>query len=495
MSELIKLLKSNNLSNTKVLKIAKKALKFVVIFIGIVFLAALLVLIMDWQQTSYLKLSSNENSETNSYLLKNVNVLPMSQDTILTNKMVYIKNGKIASIADNLTLENIQIIDGQNGFLMPGLVDMHVHVWDKQELGLYLAHGITTIRNVWGMPMHLRIKNEIHKEKIFAPMFFTTSPKLTGPDYKGGDNLQLHSKEEAIAKVKKYKSRGYDFIKTYNGLPKDIFDGILQQASISEMDVIAHPSKNVPYSYHFNPKITTIEHAEDIVQQPLDYQLDTLKLNQVVEEFSNAVHTSICPTLIVYYNIYNMLIDDEILNSQEVEFMNPLIKMFDSKNQFKRWQTTKSNNPSVQKAILDQHEFHLLAIKKLYEAGVNIVCGTDAGIGVTVPGLSIHQELQFYSKAGLSNYEVLKTATINPSKTHSVMANIGSIEKNKTANLILLKNNPLENLDALKNPEMVFIKGRKLNKETLNKFESKAKNRNNLIASIWRYVENIIVEK
>jgi imidazolonepropionase-like amidohydrolase len=119
--------------------------------------------------------------------------------------------------------------------------------------------------------------------------------------------------------------------------------------------------------------------------------------------------------------------------------MNPLIKKFDSKSQFKRWQNARKNNSSIEKKILDQHKFHLLAIKKLHDAGVNIVCGTDAGIGITVPGLSIHQELQFYSNAGLSNYEGLKTATINPSKTHGIMGDIGSVEKNKIANLILLK--------------------------------------------------------
>lgn len=476
-------------------KVLKKLLKFVLIFMGILFLALLVALVVDWQQTSYLKLSNHVDAETNSYLIKNVNVIPMTQDTVLVSQMVYIKEGRIASIGDSLEIDNIQIIDGRNGFLMPGLVDMHVHVWDKQELGLYLANGITTIRNVWGMPMHLRMKKEISSDKIFAPVFFTTGPKLTGPEFAGDDNLQLYSREDAIKKVISYKARGYDFIKTYDGLPKEIFDAIIEQAKVSEMDVVSHPSHKVPYSYHFNSQIITIEHAEDIVQQPLNYQLDTLKLNQVVEAFSLSVKTSFCPTLIVYYNIYNMIINDDILTSKEVEYMNPLIKIFDSKNQFERWQNAKKNHSSIEKKILDQHNFHLLAIKKLHDAGVNIVCGTDAGIGITVPGLSIHQELRFYSNAGLSNYEVLKTATINPSKTHGVMGDIGSVENNKIANLILLKNNPLDNLQALENPEMVFIKGRKLDREVLTKFEEKAKNRNNLIVTIFRYLENMIVGK
>jgi hypothetical protein len=167
--------------------------------------------------------------------------------------------------------------------------------------------------------MHLRMKKEISSDKIFAPIFFTTGPKLTGPEFTGDDNLQFYSKEDAIKKVKNYKARGYDFIKTYDGLPKEIFDALIEQAKFSEMDIVSHPSHKVPFSHHFNSQITTIEHAEDIVQQPLNYQLDTLKLNQVVEEFSLSAKTSFCPTLIVYYNIYNMITNDDILTSKEME--------------------------------------------------------------------------------------------------------------------------------------------------------------------------------
>jgi imidazolonepropionase-like amidohydrolase len=138
---------------------------------------------------------------------------------------------------------------------------------------------------------------------------------------------------------------------------------------------------------------------------------------------------------------------------------------------------------------------HIKIIKKLHKEGVTFICGTDAGIGVTIPGFSIHQELAFYKKAGLSNYEVLKTATINASKTHSIMNNMGTIEVGKIANLLLVDSNPLLDLSALQNPTIVFIKGRKLNKDSLNYFEEKARNRKNLIASAVRYLENLIFEK
>jgi hypothetical protein len=261
------------------------------------------------------------------------------------------------------------------------------------------------------------------------------------------------------------------------------------------MDIVAHPSPKVPYAYHFNAQIKSIEHVEDIIQQPLNYKLDTLKLKEVINDFKKSKHSAFSPTLTVYNNIYQMLIDDHILESEQLQFMNPLIKKVDSKAQFERWFTTKVRDSSIVKTIKEQHNFHLKIIKKLHEVGVTFICGTDAGIGVTIPGFSIHQELAFYKKAGLSNYEVLKTATVNASKTHSIMNQMGTIEVGKIANLVLIEKNPLVDLSALQNPTIVFIKGRKLNRKTLDSFQKHAKNRNNLIASALRYLENLIIEK
>ncbi len=477
------------------MKLLKRIFKIIFILIGILLITILIILGVDIQKTSYLKVKKNEFANNNSYLIKNINIIPMTQDTILTNKMIYVKEGIIQSIENSTKVQGIEIIDGGNGYVMPGLIDMHVHIWDRYELGLYLSNGVTAVRNLWGMPMHLRIKEAVNNDEIISPIFFTTGPKLTGPEFIGDDNLQLTSPNEAKEKVISYKERGYDFIKTFYGMTEDIFDAVIEQAIISDIDIVAHPSQKVPYSYHFNPQIKSIEHAEDIIQQPLNYKLDTLKLKEVINDFSKSKHSSFSPTLTVYNNIYQMLIDDKILMSEQLQFMNPLIKKVDSKAQFERWYTAKLKDSSTVKTIKNQHDFHLKIIKKLHEAGTTFICGTDAGIGITIPGFSIHQELAFYKEAGLSNYEVLKTATVNASKTHSIMNNMGTIEVGKIANLILMDNNPLLDLSALQNPSTVFIKGRKLNKETLDYFEKKAMNRKNLIASAVRYLENLIIEK
>ncbi len=478
-----------------VLKILKIGLQGLGGLIVLILIALISILSLDYYQTSFLKVKNQPEAGLNSYIIRNVNIVPMTSDTVLTNSSVTIKNGLISSIGDTSNPENLTEIDGKGGFLSPGLTDMHVHVWDKYELGLYLANGVTAVRNLWGQPMHLRIKKEVVENELTAPLFFTSTPKLTGPQFIGDDNINLTTPDEAKEKIISYKDRGYDFIKTYYGLTEELFEAILKQGASSEMDIVAHPTPEVPYDYHFNPQIITIEHAEEFVQQPLNYQLDTTALNEIIDGYVAHKHSTLSPTLIVYYNIYNMLQNDRILASEQLDYMNPLIRMTDSKAQFDRWSGTKKEDSAVTQRIKDQHDFHLLIIKKLYERGVNIVSGTDAGIGITLPGFSIFQELEFYKQAGMSNYEVLKTATINPAKTHAFLNNLGSIEEGKIANFLLLDENPLDELVTLKNPKMVFVNGRKINREQLSLFKEKAKNRNNLMATALRYAEYLIVER
>jgi len=477
------------------MKIVKRLLKIVFALIGVIIISGIITLWVDSLRTNYLDINKNESVSNNSYLIKNVNVIPMNQDTVLVDKMVYIKEGIIEKIADTIKISGIEIFDGENKYLTPGLIDMHVHVWDRYELGLYLSNGVTAVRNLWGMPMHLRIKEDVLEENIFSPSFFTTGPKLTGEEFIGDDNLNLSNPSEAKDKVISYKKRGYDFIKTYYGLDKEVFDAVIEQAQISEMDIVAHPSQKAPFSYHLNSQIKSIEHAEEIVQQPLQFDLDTSKLQPIIDSISQSHHTSYCPTITVFNNIYQMMMDDDILDSESLEYMNPLIKMDDSKRQFDRWFNAKQEDPSTVKRIKKQHDFHMTIVKKLHEAGVPIICGTDGGIGVTLPGFSIHTELAFYKEVGLSNYEVLKTATVNASQTHSMMNQLGTIEEGKIANLLLMDENPLVMLSSLKNPTYVFVKGRKLDRETLDSFNQKAKNRNNIMATALRYLENLIIEK
>lgn len=476
------------------MKIIKWLFRIILLLILLLGLVISIILLIDRNKTNYLKSSNYPHLNNDLHLIKNVNIVPMNLDTILEGHSVLIRDGIIERIGRDLRADDVDIIDGQGLYLSPGLIDMHVHLWDKYELGLYLANGVTAIRNLWGIPMHLRIKKSLESKELIGPNLFVSSPKLTGPQDYGDDKVQLANPEQARNLVRQYKERGYDFVKTYAGITPDLMSAVLDQAEKENMDVVAHPSFQLPYEYHFHPQIATIEHAEDIVQQALDYQLDTMALNVVIAGYKGA-GTSFSPTLTGYYKIVEMMDDPEILNSDLASAINPLMYDFDSKVQFQRWTSEMTQNPSARQNIYRQHQFHLYILNQLHRAGVTIVGSTDAGIGITAPGYSLHQELGFYKEAGLSNFEVLKTVTVNPSTTHEFLKDLGSIEEGKKANLLFTRQNPLEGLETLKKPVLVMVEGRLIKRETLDLFEENARNRKNFISTAIRYAEYLLKER
>lgn len=201
------------------------------------------------------------------------------------------------------------------------------------------------------------------------------------------------------------------------------------------------------------------------------------------------------PTLTGFYKIYEMLTDENIEHSEQTHYINPLLFNLDSKNQIARWQHEKQNTPSTVERIKKQHDFHMFAIKQLHKSGVTLVSSTDAGIALTAAGFSIHQELQFYKEAGLSNFEVLQTSTVNPGKVHREFENMGSIEIGKLANFVLSSENPLNNLNTLSSPRWVMVQGRKISRSLINELDNQAKDRKNKMASAIRWVENLWIEK
>jgi len=476
------------------MKYIKKIIFFVLIVITIVIISAWIILKIEVRQTSYLKIENNVDLLNNSYLIKNVNIIPMTNDTVLWNKTVLIENGFIKKISDTNAQDNIKVIDGKGGFLSPGLIDMHMHLWDRYELGLYLANGVTTVRNLLGMPMHLEIRDNINSDVLIGPILFTSSPQFTGASDKSVEKKQIHTTIEAKELVRKYKKQGYDYIKTYNRLPQDIFNATIEQSVISEIPIVTHPSFEADYKYHFNPSISTIEHTEDIVQQALENKLDSTKLTSIIQGYASS-HQTHCPTLTVFFNITEILNkEEEVLTSEQAFYINPFIRQI-YMGDYEKWIERKANDNTVTKRTNDQHLFHIEIVRKLNEAGVNIVCGTDAGVLNTAPGFSIHQELEFYKLAGMNNYEALKTATVNPSKIYDEFKKFGTVESGKYANLVLTKENPLDNLLALKNPQKVFIKGRLIDEKLMEEFKQKAFDRKNYSATLIKFAKYILWEK
>jgi len=458
----------------------------------ICFSTILFIFHFDHIGTGYLRIKQHPGLQQNSYVITNVHVVPMNMDTILPYKVVVVEKGLIASISEIISRGNTYpVVDGAGGYLCPGLIDMHVQIWDAHALGLYLANGVTSVRNMWGILYHLRLKKEMETGFLIGPKLILATPKLTGPDDDGIDKIQLESPEEAIALLDKYKKKGYDVVKTCAGLPQPIYDAIVKKALVLGMPIAAHPGFEVPYAYHFKPGFESIEHTEEVVRQGLQNKLDSVKLDSVIALYlkSNIAHT---PTLSIYQNIIDILSQGAAIKSSvDAGYMNPTFLRLGSAYDYNRWMTAQQKDPQTLERIKKQHEFHLYIVKKMHDAGVRLICGSNAGIMYAPAGFSTHEELGYYVQAGLTPYEALQTATANPSKASKYFANTGTILPGKKADLILSKNNPLNDLRTLQDPMAVWVGGVMIDSGRIDQFRQEAFQRKTGAVTLLRLLESL----
>jgi hypothetical protein len=447
------------------------------------------------------------NRQQHSYLFRNIGLLSMTKEdgpVIQQNKLVLIKNGRIKSIAlqDQMALlknEELVEIDGKGAILMPGLIDAHVHVWDEPELAGYLTHGVTGIRNMSGMPIHLDWIRRIKNKKLLAPDFKTTSPILNSPGPNQQINhLLLEDAETARAKVRSLYKKGYRLIKLYSNLYKEVYEAILDEAAKKKIGITGHTPEGrrekgipygkdfqIPFSYSLDKNFQSIEHIESIVWHGLRDQLDTNKMQEVSKQIA-ASQTSVTTTLIAHTNLVRVArTKGEYLNRSGTDTINPLLKIAE-KETYQYWSTMNPIPREIPRA-----DFYLESAEILHRNGVKLLAGSDAGIFTNIPGSALTRELELLVKSGIPSYDVLKMATVNPAEALG-FKRTGQVSPGQIANLILVKENPLENISTVENPLGVMIRGHWLDQSALKELKSTAKN-TSLIRSLRYFLTSLIL--
>ncbi len=162
-----------------------------------------------------------------------VNVVPMDEEHVLSHQTVIVEAGRITHLGavDQTDVpEDAQVIDGTDAYLMPGLADMHVHA-SKEDFLLYVAAGVTTIRNLNGDQEHLTWRAQIRDGALLGPTLYTTAPLLTGPDTRWRIKAVPDSPDDARRIVSAQHEAGYDFIKIYDGLTSEIYEATMDEAA------------------------------------------------------------------------------------------------------------------------------------------------------------------------------------------------------------------------------------------------------------------------
>ena len=436
-------------------------------------------------------------------VIENITLIDAKNGT-RTNQTVSIENGVIQSIGSaKLDMEDSQIIDGEGKYLIPGLWDAHVHLTFIPEIDhethfkLYLKNGVTSIRDTGAILSKLQPSlNFIEENPNTTPRLFYAGPLIDGADrvYKGMEpgfpNLSIGIDETSNIPevVDGLVKEGVTFLKSYEMLTRETYLELLKVAGQNGLRVTGHVPLSIDLEEAIEAGLGGMQHVRNMdlaCAKDADNLLDDRQVSLENEasiagsELRTHIHSSQR-----YYAIDNT--DDErclriIMKLSEYGvFQTPTltINTFDSRRFYAdpKWRETYQELPeaaennwmqgSLKLANIDVTEnakkfdaWSLSLVNKMHQEGVKIIAGTDTPIGYLTPGYSLHKELELLSEAGLSNMDVLRSATITPAEFFGMENQMGTIEVGKLADLVILDKNPLMSISNTQSIHRVIVKG------------------------------------
>lgn len=404
------------------------------------------------------------------FIFVNVHVIPLDHERVLRHQTVVVLNGRISAIQPATTRMPTtgQIIDGGGRlYLLPGLTDLHTHIFDADEMLLYLANGVTTIRNLHGTATHLRWRESLRKNELLGPRLFTAGPIVDGDPPARATNKVVRTADEARQTVAEQKQAGYDFLKLYDNLPRPLYDVLVAEAARLGLPVTGHlPTQVGLAGWLAAPGQQCLEHVEELLPFFNDGRTTT-GVREMAEALARA-GVWVEPTLVVHESALRQHTDwPALLARPEMRYLNPAT--------FRDWgwQETGASRARVPagaeryRRTLDFFQTTLLP--ELQRAGVRLLVGTDAPLPALVPGFALHDELRALVRSGLTPYQTLVAATRNAADYLGQAEEFGTISVGQAADLLLLAANPLEDLNALQARVGVMVRGRWLSAEELQR--------------------------
>ena len=424
-------------------------------------------------------------AQKNVFAIVGVNVIPMDRERVLTNQTVIVSDGRVAEIGDFGKVkipQDAAQIDGRGKFLMPGLVDMHLHLAQgegvnndlaSQQLRLLLANGVTTIRNMIGAPAHLALREKINKGEIPGPTLYTAGPPLLGQN--------TPTIEAAEKTVTAQKNAGYDLLKVHEGLKPEVYEAITRKAKELGIPFAGHVTFSVGLQRALNARQSSIDHLDNYLQSAVkpnfsgeitssqivvgDVQnyIDENKLTELAKETKKA-NVANNPTLTLFKLVAADTKPEEYLKWEEMKYVPAQMRQ-----NFAKQKAGTLNIPAPSAEKQKYIELRNFLVRELYKAGALLTVGPDSPQFFLVPGFATHHEMQSLSEAGLPNYAVLEAATKNGAEVLGGIKEFGTIEKGKRADLLLLEANPLEKISNTKQIAGVMARGRWFSKSDLRK--------------------------
>ena len=349
-------------------------------------------------------------------------VLDPEAGRLIPNQTVVLREGRIDRVSSEPPPDGLATINGCNRILVPGLADMHVHM-DRNDLAAYLRSGVTTVRNLWGFPSLQTTQAEIETGTLEGPSIYAISPGLDGTPVKWPVTQLVMNPAEAEATVQRQLDAGWTALKLYQDLRSDVFDAVIDAAHSKGVTYGGHVPTRVGLDRALASGYRHIEHLSGYEQRLSPSgglgafawrDIDADAIPELVQATVDA-GTWNCPTLAIF---------------DDIAAGDPVIR---------------ANRQAV--------------VRALFEGGAPLLIGTDSGIGRTMPGVSVHEEMALFEGAGLTPAEVLRIATVEAARFLEADDEFGRIAPGLRADLLLVSENPFEDLSVLRQPDVVIARG------------------------------------
>ncbi len=463
-----------------------KILVGLLLIIGLVLLYLANTGVLSFDQAYIFQISGELEPSPPLVAFENVNVIPMDSvpsDSILADggvvedQTVIVRQGIIETIGDSDQVQippDALVVDGRGKYLMPGLVDMHIHIEYENDLLLLVANGVTSIRNMWGntdkkirfgMPDQLALRRQIEQGSLFGPTIYTTGPVMEGDPPNHPLMTVFKSPQEARQSVAWQSAQGYDFVKVYDHLSPETYQAIIKAAREQDMPVVGH----VPFAVGLEGVLAsgqhTIEHLTGYIDpDAVEFIIPADRLAEYAVRTQRAGVWN-CVTLSEYPKSKETPEGFQRLQDQPgMIYVSPGTRLF---SPFLYLMASKSHTYAGADYPQRIAALNRQMVQALHEAGAGILLGTDAAQAYHLPGFSVHEELAYLVEAGLSPYEALAASTINAAQALGKLDELGTLETGKRADMVLLEKNPLDDVSNVRERAGVMLRGRWLSEAQL----------------------------
>jgi imidazolonepropionase-like amidohydrolase len=446
----------------------------------------------------------------NVLAITHVSVIDATGSAPQPDMTVFVENQRITAIGPSSTLSPPRaaaIFNASGKFLIPGLSDMHIHLTGASEPGgsrefmlpLLIANGVTSVRDMGGyLESLIPLRRDIESGKRLGPQIIFAGPYLDGSPPYFQPSFVVSNSGQASEDVHILVQRGVDFIKVQSGLRREAYFAIAASCEREKIPFVGHVPDRVTAAEASDAGQRSIEHLTSVLRgsskdeprlmreqfratpphenraqaKSRQLALQRLQLATFCEEKSNELiekfrrnQTWQVPTLVLLRNVAFPTPENDRSNDPRNKYVPRQFLENWKKGRVQELTGVSQQEFAVRRAILEKS---MATVGKMQAAGVHLMAGTDTAAPTLVPGFSLHEELQLLVQAGLTPMQALQSATKNPAEFRGKIAEEGTIEAGKVANLVLLDADPLANISNSQKISAVILRGKLLDRSYLD---------------------------